>query len=95
MVEMGIIYEIKHFITLTLLIQTCWMKLMYRNSKTDYMWWVSHLVGVASVGVTFGGCCEIHKLLSDSKVGLKTAYPTVQHNEQSKNGQRLNTRMPV
>ena len=42
MVEMGIIYEIKHFITLTLLIQTCWMKLMYRNSKTDYMWWVLH-----------------------------------------------------
>ena len=59
------------------------------------IWWVLHLVGVALVGVSFGGCCEIHKLLSDSKVGLKTAYPTVQHNEQSKNGQRLNTRMPV
>ena len=57
MVEMGIIYEIKHFITLTLLIQTCWMKLMYRNSKTDYMWWVSHLVGVAR----FTNCFQIQR----------------------------------
>ena len=56
-----------------------------------YIRWVLHLVDVALVGVTFGGCCEIHKLLSDSKVGLKTAYPTVQHNGQSKKGQRLNT----
>ena len=34
----------------------CEQRMTTPTSKTDYIWWVSHLVGVALVGVTFGEC---------------------------------------